>query len=300
MEQTQDKTAEAWKGGDKPYNASYGKLMMWFFLITDALTFSGFLAAYGFSRFKYPEVWPNPEDVFSHFPFLHGDHPLLFVALMTFILIMSSVTMVLAVNYGHKMQKNKVILWLSLTIVGGAIFLGSQAWEWGHFIHGDKGGIDTKTEFVVHIAEGEELASVYTLMGVDGHDGSHHHFSVEEVISTIEKNPQYNIRKANREYLSNTESINYLKENATDVLLGANLKNNEYGHPLFADYFFFITGFHGFHVFSGVIILIIILINVIKGTYERRGHYEMVEKVGLYWHFVDLVWVFVFTFFYLV
>ena len=300
MEQTHVKTAEAWKGGDKPYNASYGKLMMWFFLITDALTFSGFLAAYGFSRFKYPEVWPNPEDVFSHFPFLHGEHPLLFVALMTFILIMSSVTMVLAVNYGHKMQKNKVILWLSLTIVGGAIFLGSQAWEWGHFIHGDKGGIDTKTEFVVHIAEGEELASVYTLMGVDGHDGSHHHFSVEEVISTIEKNPQYNIRKANREYLSNTESINYLKENATDVLLGANLKNNEYGHPLFADYFFFITGFHGFHVFSGVIILIIILINVIKGTYERRGHYEMVEKVGLYWHFVDLVWVFVFTFFYLV
>ena len=300
MEQTHIKTAEAWRGGDKPYNASYGKLMMWFFLITDALTFSGFLAAYGFSRFKYPEVWPNPEDVFSHFPFLHGEHPLLFVALMTFILIMSSVTMVLAVNYGHKMQKNKVILWLSLTIVGGAIFLGSQAWEWGHFIHGDKGGIDTKTEFVVHIAEGEELASVYTLMGVDGHDGSHHHFSVEEVISTLEKNPQYNIRKANREYLSNTESINYLKENATDVLLGANLKNNEYGHPLFADYFFFITGFHGFHVFSGVIILIIILINVIKGTYERRGHYEMVEKVGLYCHFVDLVWVFVFTFFYLV
>jgi len=300
MEQTKDNTVEAWQGGDKPYNASYGKLMMWFFLITDALTFSGFLAAYGFSRFKYPEIWPNPEDVFSHFPFLHGDHPLLFVALMTFILIMSSVTMVLAVNYGHKMQKNKVILWLSLTIVGGAIFLGSQAWEWGHFIHGDKGGVDTKTEYVVHIAEGEELSSVYTLMGVDGHDGTHHHFSVEEVISILEKSPQYNIRTANRNYLTNSESVHYLKENATEVLLGANLKNNEYGHRLFADYFFFITGFHGFHVFSGVIILIVILINVIKGTYEKRGHYEMVEKVGLYWHFVDLVWVFVFTFFYLV
>ena len=54
------------------------------------------------------------------------------------------------------------------------------------------------------------------------------------------------------------------------------------------------------HVFSGVAFLIVILINVIKGTYEKRGHYEMVEKVGLYWHFVDLVWVFVFTFFYLV
>ena len=89
---------KAWRGDDKPYAASYGKLMMWFFLITDTLTFSGFLAAYGFSRFKYPEVWPVPEDVFTHFPFLHGEHPLLFVALMTFILIMSSVTMVLAVN----------------------------------------------------------------------------------------------------------------------------------------------------------------------------------------------------------
>ena len=300
MEQTPQTTEEAWKGGDKPFNASYGKLMMWFFLITDALTFSAFLAAYGFYRFKLPEVWPNPEDVFSHFPFLHGEHPLLFVALMTFILIMSSVTMVLAVNYGHKMQKNKVILWLSLTIIGGCMFLASQAWEWGHFIHGDKGGIDTKTEYVVHIAEGEKLASVYTLMGVDGHDGSHHHFTVEEVISTLEKNPQCNIRKANREYLSNPESIDYLKENATDVLLGANLKFNEYGVQNFGQCFFFITGFHGFHVFSGVIILIIILINVIKGTYERRGHYEMVEKVGLYWHFVDLVWVFVFTFFYLV
>ena len=81
---------------------------------------------------------------------------------------------------------------------------------------------------------------------------------------------------------------------------GANLIYNEYGHPLFADFFFFITGFHGFHVFSGVIILIVIFINVLRNTYERRGHYEMIEKVGLYWHFVDLVWVFVFTFFYLV
>ena len=291
---------EAWQGNDKPYAASYGKLMMWFFLITDTLTFSAFLAAYGFSRFKYPEVWPVPEDVFTHFPFLHGEHPLLFVALMTFILIMSSVTMVLAVNYGHKMQKKKVILWLSLTIIGGIMFLGSQAWEWGHFIHGDKGGIDTKTEFVVHVAEGEKLSSVYSLMNANGHDGSHHHFSLEEIIVQLEEKPGFNIRKADRTYLSNSESINYLKENGTKVVLGANLVDNEYGHRLFADYFFFITGFHGFHVFSGVIILIVILINVIKDTYEKRGHYEMVEKVGLYWHFVDLVWVFVFTFFYLV
>ena len=180
------------------------------------------------------------------------------------------------------------------------MFLGSQAWEWGHFIHGDKGGIDTKTESIVHIAESEKMSSVYNLMEVDGHDGSHHHFTINDVINKLETKPSFNIRTANKSYLSNSESIKYLQEEGTEVVLGANLKHNEYGVQNFGQCFFFITGFHGFHVFSGVIILIVILINVIKGTYERRGHYEMVEKVGLYWHFVDLVWVFVFTFFYLV
>jgi len=91
-----------------------------------------------------------------------------------------------------------------------------------------------------------------------------------------------------------------LNNEAVGTVEGANLSQNEYGVPLFADFFFFITGFHGFHVLSGIIINIIIFFNVVIGTYERRGSYEMVEKVGLYWHFVDLVWVFVFTFFYLV
>ena len=191
-------------------------------------------------------------------------------------------------------------MWLSLTIVGGSIFLLSLAWEWGHFIHGDKGGIDTKTESVVHLAKDNELSSIYDMMGVDSYDGNEYEFTVNQIITSLEENPEYHIRKANREFLTNEQSINYLNENATEVILGANLTRNEYGHRLFTDYFYFITGFHGFHVFSGVILLIIILINVIKGTYERRGHYEMVEKVGLYWHFVDLVWVFVFTFFYLV
>ena len=298
MEQSVE-NKNAWGGNARPFGASYGKLMMWFFLMTDALTFSGFLAAYGFSRFKYVDIWPVPEEVFTHFPFLHGDHPLLFVALMTFILILSSVTMVLAVNYGHKMQKKKVILWMSLTILGGIAFLSSQAWEWGHFIHGERGGINTTTLEIVHIAKDNELSSVYELVDVDAHHG-HHEITLDEVIKNLEEKPEYSVRLANRENISNQASIEYLNKNGTDVITGANLHNNEYGHQLFADYFFFITGFHGFHVFSGVVILIIILINVIKGTYEKRGHYEMVEKVGLYWHFVDLVWVFVFTFFYLV
>ena len=105
--------------------------------------------------------------------------------------------------------------------------------------------------------------------------------------------------KGRKVVLSRGESLLKIQD-ATIVVEGANLIRNEYGNRLFADFFFFITGFHGFHVFSGVVINIIIFFNVIVGTYERRGHYEMVEKVGLYWHFVDLVWVFVFTFFYLV
>ena len=89
-----------WGGGNRPMNASYGKLMMWFFIVSDALTFSGFLAAYGFSRFKFIETWPIADEVFTHVPFFHGNYPMYYVAFMTFILIMSSVTMVLAVDAG--------------------------------------------------------------------------------------------------------------------------------------------------------------------------------------------------------
>jgi cytochrome c oxidase subunit 3 len=99
--------------------------------------------------------------------------------------------------------------------------------------------------------------------------------------------------------LSREESLKRIAETKY-VVEGANLVRNEYGSKLFANFFFFITGFHGFHVFTGVMINIIIFFNILLGTYEKRKSYEMVEKVGLYWHFVDLVWVFVFTFFYLV
>jgi cytochrome c oxidase subunit 3 len=68
----------------------------------------------------------------------------------------------------------------------------------------------------------------------------------------------------------------------------------------FTNLFFTITGFHGFHVFSGVVINIIVTIMTMAGVFDRRGTYETIEKIGLYWHFVDLVWVFVFTFFYLI
>jgi cytochrome c oxidase subunit 3 len=72
------------------------------------------------------------------------------------------------------------------------------------------------------------------------------------------------------------------------------------GPVAFGGYFFGITGFHGFHVFSGVVINIIMLLMTINGVFEHKGHYQMIEKAGLYWHFVDLVWVFVFLCFYLI
>ncbi|MEO1052582.1 MAG: cytochrome c oxidase subunit 3 [Bacteroidota bacterium] len=237
-----------WDGGQSPLKASYGKLMMWFFLLSDAFTFSALLIAYGLVRSAHTaftadpetflfsqEYWPIPEKVFEAFPGMHAlgidSAPLVFVGLMTFILIMSSVTMVLAVEAGHRMDKAAVTKWMLWTLLGGLTFLGCQAWEWAHFIHG---------------------------VPMDG-------FNAEG-----------------------------------NEIIGASLTENQYGPKSFAGFFFFITGFHGTHVFSGVLLNFLIFYNTVTGVYERRGHYEMVEKVGLYWHFVDLVWVFVFTFFYLV
>ncbi|MDC6367277.1 MULTISPECIES: cytochrome c oxidase subunit 3 [Flavobacteriaceae] len=310
-----------WGGGNRPLNASYGKMMMWFFIVSDALTFSGFLVSYGFSRFKFIETWPIADEVFTHVPFFHGNYPMYYVAFMTFILIMSSVTMVLAVDAGHKMMQKKVILYMFLTIIGGAIFVGSQAWEWATFIKGDYGALETKGGRILQFvdAEGhrvaladfaktlpEERVKHVSSEGIwfqkEGYKTS---FSLNEVIEGFKANSDILIRtetineEGEKTVLSRQESLAKLSK-ATQVVEGANLIHNEYGSRLFADFFFFITGFHGFHVFSGVVINVIIFFNVILGTYERRGHYEMVEKVGLYWHFVDLVWVFVFTFFYLV
>ena len=147
---------KTWGGGSAPLKASYGKMMMWFFIVSDALTFSGFLAAYGFSRFKYIGSWPIADEVFTHVPFLHGQElPMIYVAFMTFVLIMSSVTMVLAVDAGHHMKKNKVTWYLFLTIIGGLIFVGSQAWEWATFIKGDYGAVQTKGGQILQFVDAE-------------------------------------------------------------------------------------------------------------------------------------------------
>jgi len=249
-------SATLWGGGyTSPFSVSYGKIMMWFFLVSDGLTFGGLLSALGFAKFSNLEVtnaagevisrWPMGEEVFTHFPFTHAHLPLLYVAFMTFILIVSSVTMVLAVEAGHRMDKKGVIKWMAWTVVGGLIFLGSQVWEWSTFIAGPDGDLTTWAD---------NATLQHSLYGGTYHAGGHGH--------------------------------------PTEIVA--------YGPTLYANFFFFITGFHGFHVFTGVLFNFLVLRNVIRGVYHKRGHYEMVEKVGLYWHFVDLVWVFVFTFFYLV
>ena len=313
---------KVWGGGNEPLKASYGKLMMWFFIVSDALTFSGFLVAYGFSRFKFIDSWPVADEVFNHFPFLHGvDAPMYYVALMTFILIFSSVTMVLAVDAGHQMKKGKVVFYMFLTLIGGIIFLGSQAWEWKNFIQGTYGAVETKAGRILQFENLEGKRVALSDIALESTQRQAHDrqsgiwFTTDETLTTytledikngFAENDQLRIRiqkldeKGHPIVLSREESIATLSNDAIRVVEGANLHRNEYGHPLFANFFFFITGFHGFHVFTGVLINLIIFFNILLGTYERRGHYEMVEKVGLYWHFVDLVWVFVFTFFYLV
>ena len=191
-----------WGGGAAPFGATWQKTMMWIFIVTDGLLFSGLLCGYGFLRMASPLPWPKQSEVFS----------IPFIALMTFILITSSMWMGTAVTAARLGERKKLHLNLLLTILGGLAFLGCQAIEWSHLIHE-----------------------------------------------------------------------------------GARLTGNPWGAPQFAQTFFVLTGFHGSHVFSGLVILTITLIRSSMGKTPAQG----VELAGLYWHFVDLVWVFIFTLFYL-
>lgn len=220
-----------WNGGVEPMKASYGKLMIWYFLISDTFTFVAFLVSYAALRVTNSEAWPTASKVFSSIPIPGFEKinatlpmPLVFVSIMTFILIISSVTMVRAVQEGSMMNRKGVVINLIPTIIFGILFLLCQYFEWTHLMH-----------------EGMTLTTMPTAFA--GPNG---------------------------------------------------LVAYQFGSS-----FFFITGFHGLHVLGGVILNIYLLIRTMKGDFDRLGHYEMVEKIGLYWHFVDLVWVYVFLAFYL-
>ena len=215
-----------WSSDQRAFkNVPWGKAMMWIFLLSDTFIFSCFLLSYMTVRISTTVPWPYPSEIFA-LSFGGEPIPLILIAIMTFILITSSGTMVLAVNYGYRKDRTKTAILLLITAAFGATFVGMQAFEWTKLI-------------------------------------------VEE---------------------------------------GVRPWANPFGAAQFGAVFFMITGFHGFHVSVGVIFLIILARKVWRGDYDtgargyftsRKGSYEMVEIMGLYWHFVDLVWVFIFAFFYL-
>ncbi|TIT00663.1 MAG: bb3-type cytochrome oxidase subunit IV [Mesorhizobium sp.] len=217
--------AADWSSDQRAFkNVSWGKAMMWIFLLSDTFIFGCFLLSYMTTRMSTRVPWPNPSEVFA----LHiggSDIPLILIAIMTFVLISSSGTMAMAVNFGYRHDRRKTAILMLLTAALGATFVGMQAFEWTKLI---------------------------------------------------------------------TE--------------GVRPWGNPWGAAQFGSSFFMITGFHGTHVTIGVIFLIIVARKVWRGDYDtgrpgfftsRKGRYENVEIMGLYWHFVDLVWVFIFAFFYL-
>ncbi len=343
---------EEWNGGAEPFKASYGKLMMWYFLLSDAFTFAGFLIAYGALRFSNPS-WPEPDFVFKTVPFGLEESfgstglPLIFVTFMSFLLIISSVTMVRGVQEGHRNNTSGTAFWMLLTIIGGLGFLSCQAWEWNNLINTEgmtaltnpfsrfeeggeyvsaadleKEGYIKTTNVLIEDAKPEDhapAATYYLAPGTDDtkenrffvkrdhhqmheamhagdHGGSHDaheggHGAADLAGTRFEPEAPYLIT-----YNGETEAYELGAYRST----GGEIKNESFGPKAFGGLFFFITGFHGFHVFSGLAFLTVIMINVLSGLYvERNNGHEMVEKIGLYWHFVDLVWVFVFLAFYL-
>ena len=281
-----------WNGGRSPFNLEYGKLMMWYFLMSDAFTFGAFLISYGSIRFSQ-NFWADPNVVFNAFPGAgHTNLPLAFVSVMTFILIISSVTMVLAVHAGHKGERNGVIKWMLWTILGGVAFLLCQAWEWHHLITGAHPVLaDGKIELIGQTMGGNpwgrmvDPAAVQQALTASPHETLVHLAEEYPKAGTVPNLDQ--LEKMNVQQLAGMVDLEH-----------AHIR--EKGPIAFGGYFFGITGFHGFHVFSGVIINIVMLIMTARGVFDRRGHYLMIEKAGLYWHFVDLVWVFVFLCFYLI
>ncbi len=299
----QDQQA-SWEGASEPFKASYGKLMMWYFLLSDAFTFAGFLIAYGALRFSSP-TWPVPDFVFSTAPFGVHNAPLIFVTIMSFLLIVSSVTMVRAVQEGHRENANGAVFWLLLTILGGIGFLSCQAWEWTNLIATEHMTLSTNP-FGTHTQGGVYLDAAgnptdetfdagdsYLIhKGGAGHGEGH---------SEGEHAEEHDYSQGDHPgYYVDEKGFVHRKFMVTEGPNEGQIMTQNFGPQAFGSLFFFITGFHGFHVFSGVVFLIIICINTASGLYlKRKNGHEMVEKVGLYWHFVDLVWVFVFLVFYL-
>lgn len=204
-----------WSADKQAFRVPWGKAMMWIFLLSDTFIFTCFLTSYMNVRISTTIPWPNPSEVFA-LKIGNTSVPLILIAIMTMVLITSSGTMAMAVNFGYRRNRAKTTALMLITAGFGATFVGMQAFEW------------TKL-----------------------------------------------------------------------IMEGVRPWGNPWGAPQFGSTFFMITGFHGLHVSAGVIYLSVVATRVWRGFYDRKGSYETVEITGLYWHFVDLVWVFIFAFFYL-
>ena len=204
-----------WSSDKQAFPVPWGKAMMWIFLLSDTFIFTCFLTSYMNVRISTTVPWPNPSEVFA-LNIGNAHIPLILIAIMTMVLITSSGTMAMAVNFGYRRHRANTAALMLITAGFGATFVGMQAFEWTKLI---------------------------------------------------------------------TE--------------GARPWGNPWGAPQFGSTFFMITGFHGLHVSAGVIYLSVVASRVWRGFYDRKLSYETVEIAGLYWHFVDLVWVFIFAFFYL-
>jgi cytochrome c oxidase subunit 3 len=205
-----------WSGDARALRVSWGKAMMWIFLLSDTFVFSCFLIGYMTVRMTTTTAWPEPSEVFA-LTIGGARLPLLLIAIMTFVLISSSGTMAMAVNFAYRRDRVNAATLMLVTATCGELFVGMQAFEWSKLI-------------------------------------------LEE---------------------------------------GVRPWGNPMGAAQFGSAFFMITGFHGLHVSAGVVLLFVVAFKLIRGDYEKTGNYQIVEIAGLYWHFVDLVWVFIFALFYL-
>ena len=194
--------ATPWSGGASPFGINSKKLGMWLFIVSDTLTFSALLVSYAYVRLATPD-WPRP---FEIWPAIAKS------SFMTFVLLSSSLTMVLAVAAAHRHDVKKSVRYLILTMICGAAFVLIHATEWVTLFHE-----------------------------------------------------------------------------------GVTPWSNPWGVPLFGGTFFGLTGLHMLHVTIGVVYLGIICAGYNKGKWTA----DHVEVSGLYWHFVDLVWMFIFPLVYL-
>ncbi len=211
-------------------NVTGGKIGMWIFLLSDALMFAGFLLAYAILRGGQAAYIAADDVVVSYWRcneaaiergidcILEPDFGIAFTALLTFVLICSSVTMVFSYYACVEKDSKGMTKYLWLSAFGGFLFLCGQYYEYFGF-------------------------------GLEGH--------------------------------------------------GLYPLGLVFGQSFFANTFYVVTAFHGAHVFTGVTYIVVMAIRAGMGKYDD-GNYNHVEILGLFWHFVDLVWILVFTFIYLI